>query len=273
MPELSSGYAGGSLITASSFSGANSLGSATITASATPGTKGTATELIASTAHDANWIAVGLTGAASSSVGLLDILIGAATEQVIVPDLFYVARGSTASAGSYLVPIFIPKGSRISARVQSATVSGSIVVTIHLIGGSLIGGGQAAPAVSGYGATASSLGTNIDPGGTANTWSAWTEITAATERDHRWLILSGRYGDANGLATSWRVQVGIGAATEQVLVPDIAFSMDATSDLVYNAVHSFPIFIPKGSRLSARVRSSSITDGDRDIWVRLYGAG
>lgn len=274
MPELTSGYAGGGLVTASAFDSGDSLGSVVITSGGSAHTKGAWTELIAATEHDANWIAISSNSHSVSTVGLIDIGIGAAAEQILIPDLFVIARNAGGGFPPYLFPVFIPKGSRITARWQNAAISATARVSVHLFGGTLLSGGSGPSIVSGYGATASSLGTNIDPGATANTWSAWTEMTAATDRDHRWLVLSGRYGDGAPAATvSHRVQIGIGAATEQVLVPDIPITVDTIADFAFSAVTAYPIFIPKGSRLTLRVRASVTADGDRDVWLRLYGAG
>ena len=125
--------------------------------------------------------------------------------------------------------------------------------------------------VSAYGSTTASLGTNLDPGGVANTDTGWTELTAATDRDHYWLTLAGKYGDGAILSTRWLVDIGIGAATEQEIISDLLVMADSGSDVTFNVVMSFPYFVPKGSRLTARARSSSIVDGDRDIYLKLYG--
>src|SRR5947207_7473018 len=71
-----------------------SAGSANIGTSVTTGassaTKGTPATLISSTAFDAYWVVVMAHSYASSTVasdGSLDILIGAPTEEILIPDL------------------------------------------------------------------------------------------------------------------------------------------------------------------------------------------
>jgi hypothetical protein len=237
-------------------------------------TKGSPVEIVAATEFDANWVNISFTGGGQASISwLVDLAIGSATEQVIIPNLYAYNRNTGGSSAGYQFPLFIPKGSRLTAIAEASfgVSSDPLRMTVHLISGGPLSGGSS-PLVSSYGAVASSVGTAIDPGATPNTDSAWVEIAAATERDHRWLAIAGKWGDgALAAAASWTVQVGIGAATEQVLIPDIRFSADSTSDFPFNAVQHFPVFIPAGSRLSVKVQSSSATDGDRDVNVKLYG--
>ena len=273
MPEFSS-VSGGVVRSYGATAGTSSRAT-TLTAAGSINTKGSVVELVASTEFDANWLLVQTNEASGNPASyLLDILIGSSTEQVIIPDLYIAAGHNPNGAPPYLFPIFIPKGSRLSARCQSSTASATLDVSLTLISGTMIGNSQPPSWVSAYGAVASSIGTNVDPGAVADTDSAWTQIVAATDRAHNWLVIAGRFGDiALGAATRWRLSIGIGAATEQALIPDLHFSADTIADSPFGGVVCLPVFIPAGSRLTARVRSSVTTDGDRDIWLKLYGAG
>src|SRR5688572_8364682 len=74
------------------------LNPGTVVTTGTPAaTKGAAVQLIAATAFDAYWVRVvasdyGL--AATDAQGALDIMIGAATEEVIIPDLLMGGCGT-----------------------------------------------------------------------------------------------------------------------------------------------------------------------------------
>ncbi len=274
IPEFPSGYAGGTTVRShGATAGASSLAT-TITAGGTANTKGSYVELIASTEFDANWILITFSHASATFPShLTDIAIGAATEQVIIPDLFCVMR-TNGSYPSYLIPVFIPKGSRLTARCQSNSISATIRIAITLISGSALSGGSGPSMVSAYGAVASSTGTLVDPGAVADTDSAWVEISASTDRDHHWLIIAGHFGDTVLAAVlAWRLSVGIGAATEQVLIPNLHLAAEIASDGPYSPVFCLPCFIPKGSRLTVRMRCSVTTAGDRAANIKLYGAG
>ena len=270
MPEFRS-ITGGLVHSYGAVSGASSLATQ-LTAGSTAHTKGAVVQLTSATTHDAAWVLVQLSGASTGADYLVDLMIGEAPEQVIIPDMYVSGRAATADFGPYLFPLFIPAGSRLAARCQASTASATLRISVVLIAPTLLMGGSRPSVVASYGATANSLGTNIDPGETANTDSAWVEITPSTVRDHHWLVIAGRFGNRNLSAeTSWRLSIGIGEDPEQVLIPNLHMSADVTSDAPYCPVVCLPVFIPAGSRLTARVRSSSTTDGDRDVWLRLYG--
>lgn len=243
----------------------------TITSGGSTTTKGTYVELIAATVRDANWILIHLTNNSSTgSSHNIDIAIGSATEQVIIPDLQCIAKARSGVA-PYLFPIFIPAGSRITARL-AAPSSNTIEIAITLFSGTNIStGGQPSAAVC-YGATGASIGTNVDPGGSANTDSAWTQITASTTRAHNWLVIGGNLGDGNLAATTkWLIDIGIGSATESEIVGDLLAGSGSANHVAANFPMCFPYFVPAASRLSVRLRSNVTTDGDRDIDIRIWG--
>lgn len=271
MPEFPF-VSGGVVRTVGAVAGASSL--ATTVTTGAVNTKGTAVELVAATEFDASWVMVQLSGSNAANNFMIDIMIGAATEQVIIPDLYARLGGTGGAWPMYLFPIFIPKGSRLSTRAQSGGSGVICKIALTLIAGTLLSGGGAPSMVAAYGDVASTLGTNVDPGAVADTDSAWVELTAATTRAHNWLVVAGRLGDASlTAATSWRLSIGIGAATEEVLVPNLHSSGVSTEGVPRQVVWHLPVFIPISSRLTARVRSSVTTDGDRDVWLKLYGAG
>ncbi len=105
-------------------------------------TDSAAVQLIAATTFAYRWVIVTIGKGASAiatagQVGLLDILIGAAgVEKVLIPDLYYatpiaVDRSSTV----YHLPVPVPSGSRLSARVRSAiTTATDRIVDVGLWG-------------------------------------------------------------------------------------------------------------------------------------------
>lgn len=234
--------------------------------------KGSVVELIAATDHDAHWIEVMVGGQTASIACSLDILIGASTEEVLIPNLTWFGRSNDAGA-RWLFPIFIPKGSRLSARV--ATNSGSaqtMQVVVALFNAGISFGGQASRVIQ-YGTIASSRGVNLDSGAVAHTKGTTTQITAATEHDHDWLVITVTSIDtAITAVTKMLIDVLIGASTEQVLIANWPIGAASTADIFRpDTVFHAPVFVPKGSRLSMRHQTSITTDGDRDLYVTIHG--
>lgn len=256
---------------------ASSIGG-TVTADAAANTKGTVVELVTATDQDAHWIGItGVAGGSSGVTGLLDILIGASTEATLIANLPVSTRGANeGGVGQILFPLFIPKGSRLAAAFQSAFGGSTLEVVVQLFGGAPLGPYAGCTYVDRYGATATSRGTNVDPGAVANTYlGSMTEITASTLRPIRWLVLAIQNVDAAFAgAALWTVQLGVGSATEQQVGGDFLLGAGASSDNAMPFMHYYlPIFIPQGSRLAVNAKCSSTTDGDRDLYVSLFGCG
>jgi hypothetical protein len=243
----------------------------TVTAGAA-NVKGTAVELIAATSFDAHWIEVMAFKPSAGAAFAVDILTGSATEDVTIPDLTLQARQTNEGGARWLFPIFIPKGTRIAARLASSSASATCLVAVALFNAG-IGAGGLASKVSQYGTISLSRGVNLDPGAVAHTDGAATQMTAATAFDHHWLVVTVLNPDAAYAGTTKDlIDVLIGSATEQVLLGDWPLGGAGTADVRRpdNTFHA-PVYIPKGSRLSMRHRSSSTTDVDRDLYVTLHG--
>lgn len=255
-----------------------------VTSGATTGTaltagavnvKGAWAQLVASTPTETSWVLVNLYRS-SQHKHLVDIGIGAAAaEQVIIPNLGLQSVGSSADRfnASYLFPLTIPKGVRVSARSQASSAGQASRVTIHLIGSSF-GSSSGLGRVTDYGtATADSGLTALDPGGTANTKGAWVQLTASTTGLTRWIAI-GVGHDALAVAANqgWHVDIGIGASgSEQVLIPNLPFSINATSDVTLVPVLALPVHIPAGTRLAARCQCDVITATERLLDVAAWG--
>lgn len=245
-----------------------------VDAHASANTKGSAVELIASTPFDANWVSVNIGSPSFDQHHLVDIMVGGSgSEQVIIPDLMVRFRDYNTGFAQYLFPVYVPRGSRVSARCQSGGGGGAVTVQVQLIAGAMLSGASSGGIVSAYGSTTSSIGTSIDPGADDDVKSAWVEIASATTRAHNWLTLSVINIDETLASEVWLIDIGIGASSsEVVLVPDLLTSSGNTTDLPIPQVFQFPIHVPTGSRLSVRAQCSGATAGNRVLHVKLYGA-
>lgn len=248
----------------------------TVTAGAA-NTKGSYTQLIASTLQDAYWIEVQICNsftAATNTRMLLDIGIGAATERVLIPDLLAGHCGSNAAQPPrlYAFPLYIPAGSRITARTACATAAKTAGITVILRGRPRRGGDQfAGTHVTAYGITAaSSQGVAVTPG-VSGAFGSYTQITAGVSEDHKCLVFGAQLdSNTTAAAQSYMAKVGMGAATETDISNYHQMSVDA-SERCQGPEPSTPIWraIPNGTRLAVALMQSSTTAQPLDI--ALYG--
>lgn len=233
-----------------------------LTASSTANTKGAWTELIAASSFDYHgvWFNVGHVFNVSSFL-LIDIAIGGAgSEVVIMPNLSTCRRAITndGSASAVFLPLFIPKGSRISARCQSTVASGQVQVGLMGIGGTpqqMV----AYQRMADYGTVlADSRGTQIF-NGAINVKSVFQELEAVTAHPIKSLMVN-LVGDTSLHSEPNLVDICVGAeGSEVVLVPNIFLFAETTIDYVMDTFHGpFPVDIPAGTRLSARCQSSVV---------------
>lgn len=273
MPDLPT-IGGGPSVVASDPTGSIGI---SVAAGGSANTKGAWTELIASTDVDGAWLLMTITGGNSSRAYLFDIGIGAASSEVVLlPNLYFelIANGA-ANFDAWLIPVAIPRGSRVSVRCQSTTASALMFIGLNVIS-SPIDSPPALRAMEACGVvTGSTTLTPIDPGGTANTDSAWVELIAATGFSYRWMAVCFGHGLAvMSVACQYLVDIGIGGSGSEVaIINDIYVRSATTADLAMPKALQFPVAIPAGSRISARVRCSSNSDGDRDIQVAVWGVG
>lgn len=262
-----------------------SVGRTTVTASATIHTKGAWTELIASTPHDGAALWLYFTDVYTSGVAtdqLCDIGVGAAgAEIVVIPNILI----GYAINIKYMFPLTLPAGTRLVARTQALISSDTMRVYPRIISVTSPWGG-ALPQIGSYTAYGADLslssGVSVPPGASADTWGAWTQITAATAAPHRLIVVGQTLpaGTTAALATAdGVVQTGVGASgSEQSLsgTASRAYSYISTSERV-TSTYSFwlnlfdiPEYrIPSGSRLSARNQSEKSPADNRA--VILYG--
>lgn len=222
--------------------------------------KGTVVELIASTQFDAyliTVIAVGYAAPSTATPGALDILIGSATEDVLIPNLLmgncgYPNDGSGPGndGKKWAFPLYVPAGSRIAAQVAGARLSTSINVTIILHGGHGLPPFRVGRKVTTYGMGTVPNGTSITTGSSAQ--GSFTQITASTSEDHFAFMPSFQANDTVLNPTRFVVQIGVGAATEDVI--GTWQYVASNLELLDGPQWPFPAFVdvPSGTRLAMR---------------------
>jgi hypothetical protein len=254
---------------------AASLGT-TLTASGSTNTKGSYAQLVASTPYDASGFWLLLSGASSLTAGyLVDLAIGAAaSEIVLVPNVpFNIQSAANSGTLAIFVPCAIPAGTRISARVQSSTGSTTVTAAVVLLDGSFDEDSSLA-APQNYGAlTASSVGTSIDPGASANMKGSWVQIAASTTYDIGALqLICDTQKNVTTIAQTWLIDIGIGAGgSEKVIAPNISLSCNAGPMLTNPAPPLIRCQIPSGTRLAIRAQGTNGTSATRKFGATLLG--
>lgn len=229
--------------------------SITLTANATPHTKGAWTQLFASTPFDAFWVSVefaDLAAAATITSMLVDIGLGpAGSEQVLIPNLLAGAAAWNRYMGKVaLLPVYVPAGSRVCARAQAAIGSDTAYVAMSLYGDPAGASEGQNTGVYAYGIdVANSRGVLVPSG------SVWTEVVASTSADHRrWFALVDQGGRASLSYGSWHLDVGIGPAGGERAIGTWRFSTEGATEHVMGMAPCVPVHqpVPAGSRVAVR---------------------
>jgi hypothetical protein len=224
----------------------------TVTASATPHTKGAWSEIIASTSSDVTLLSFVITNVNTTSTDtatLIDIGVGAAgSETVVVPDIAVGAQ----LTGLYTIPVKITSGTRIAMRSQSVVASKTLSIPIREFFAFDAGDAALTPT------TVDVLGVNTATSeGTAMSGASgtWVEITASTAVDYSAFAIVPSSSDGNIAAlTAIVYEIGVGAAGSEVSFGRVIFSTVATEQVVMRRIWPF-LFgreVPSGSRLSIR---------------------
>jgi hypothetical protein len=230
----------------------STMAAVNVTANSSAHTFGSWTQLVASTTAATSMIQfrspASTNGVASGTI--IQFGVGAAGSETAI---FSAAIGSFASGQQMLtifVPVGIPAGSRISARVQSV-ITGGRTVAVSVFSFWQVGNFASATEVDTYGVnTATSRGTNIAAS------SAWTEITSSTTRDYRALVIIPSASNSNMLQENVIMDLGIGASGSEVVKFQHEFSTNTNETIVVAITRINGGFyvghVPVGSRIAVR---------------------
>lgn len=250
-------------------------------------TKGTPwTELVASTSFAAETLIVTLhetVAASNTNTGmLLDIGIGASTaETPLVPDLLCGFSISNASgiAGAigrtFIVPIGVAAGSRLSARIQGHTASDTTTVGLRYRAMGFVDAPGRTVTAIGVSSSGATTGTVPTTAGSTNTKAAWTDLIAATTADYRYLMVAMQSSAVSStVAADGLVDIGVdttGGTSFTVICPDIPYMTTTAETFAYNGCElPYKASIPAGSRLAVRYQCSSTNTSARPA-VAVYG--
>jgi hypothetical protein len=200
--------------------GVVAMGTAVTTHATVASTKGTPVSSSASTSFDAYWVRISARGYASSGVSsacAVDILAGAATEEVIIPNLLAGFCGSLAGrrrqGQNVGLPALHPSRHEAVCAGCGRARQHSLQIGIQLFGGDGSPPWRPAGKVTTYGMGTAPDGTAITPG-VSNAEGSWTQITASTSEDHFGFVPSFQMTATTSAVRALSLDIGAGAATE-----------------------------------------------------------
>lgn len=259
------------------------VGGPTTTGNASANTKGSYTQIVASTTFTSNSAVVSAmfgTNAIDGLAQLMDLATGAGgAETVVIPNLATdMARTGTGTAWACnfaaVLPWAVASGTRIAARVQGNSGSRTISPNVQLVAaGSYTG----ISTFVDYGTnTADSGATQVDPGGTSNTKGAYSELTASSSAVTQSLLVMVTWqGKTTAPATfaNWAIDIATGSGgAEVVLMSDLrAAEIPCVSDTAaFNGrMQDFLTYIPAATRIAARASCNTNDAANRLIDVGL----
>lgn len=227
-------------------------------------------QVFASTPFDVNWVTVlfhQTSSGGNDTSTLVDIGTGAAaSEVVILPNLMagYIANFA---GKEYNFPIFIPAGTRIAARAQSARTSFTMRCAVILHGATDYAAWTAGTVEAIGINTGTSKGVPVTA--TQNAEGTWTSIGAPTADTQLLCASIQGNGDTGGLTNAnFALDIGSGDPTPTILQENLAIRT-----LVNEIGGPYPAFIPitreipSGETIWARMQTHVATDLTLDVGV------
>lgn len=254
--------------------GASTTTGTTITAGGTSNTKGSWTSL-GTVSIPGEMIVVSAFNLSVAGGFMLDIGIydGVSAVMPIAEDLYFDGRKSRFSCENYPIPVHVPLGSVLYARLASSTASATLGTAVQIYSNGYLGAPGLLRMVPLTAVGTGQKGVTVDPGGTANTRSR-TELVASTSYSVYGLMftisLNLDIARSTG-STLFSIDVG-SSSNEYPVVPDYAFMCSGTLDVnLPTRSPWFPCHIPSGSRISCNAQASFTTAGDRTFDIMVYG--
>lgn len=250
----------------------------TVAPSASAHTKGSWVEVVASAAHDVHLITIvsyGTFVSGGRTTFLLDIGIGGAgSETVLIPNLIVGYAGSgVGMKHEYTFPLFIPAGTRISARCQANSNATSPKILLELYGNPKYPEQwRVGTKVVDYGTnTTTSGGTSINTG-SSGSYGTYTDIAASTSDDHWYWAVGSQCNNSSSVSSQYFCyEFAVGAAAAERVFARKMLSISSAGPITSGPHPKTGIckHIPAGSRVSARGKCDTTSAHQNQF--ALYG--
>lgn len=240
-----------------------SMGTNVITGTSAHALGSSFTEVFSATERDTFWVEIMLHGTDASVTDtstLVNLYSGADGSEILFIDSlaagFAPALDTGANGKFYCFPLFIPRGTRISAKSRSVQTSKNVRLSIALHGGALPNNWFGVGVETLGANTASSKGTNVTPGDT--TRGSWSSI-GTTGRNYGYVqpMINGAT-DTNIVNNAIDADIGTGDA----VIPGLEmfqFGSTSTEQLANSSLGRF-CNIPSGTPLQMRSAVSNNID-------------
>lgn len=221
------------------------------------GVYGSYAQLVASTDYDSFGLIVW--SAANLSYSQYQIAVGGAGSEVNIAHI--PGAGSIGAGIAMFVPVFVPAGSRLSARTASASSSQSTWISC-----SLIRANSNVPLAS-YGRLLGYSGTSVPPivdcGAAANTKGAYTQIVASTTNDAKGFSMLVAANQLNANDQDYLLDLAVGAAASERIILNNSYWRGAAYREIAAVIGPIWTPIPAGSRIAARGQCNRTGANDR----------
>ncbi len=103
-----------------------------------------------------------------------------------------------------------------------------------------------------------SLVTAIVTAGGLDAYGSWAELIAATTEDRVWCVVS-MFQHRSSRRAELDIGVGAGGSEVPIMAALPFFKSNGDQEgVTYSAYHYFPISVPSGSRIAARIKDNSV---------------
>lgn len=240
----------------------------TLTGGSSGAVWGSWVELSASTARKNYWALASIVVDSDDTTFGIQIGTGAASSETPLVTLHAQGNGQASSGTPIYFPLTIDATTRVSARVQSTTAFATLQFSLNLNDDSRWGEATAYETIG----FTSAQGTQIDPGGSANTKGSWTQLSAGTSHDYDYMLvmLSGNDNGAMGADVRGLLDIGTGAASsETVQLGNLGYRFGNTEE--YGHLYGSHADIASGTRIAARAQANTTDATDRLLDVSVLG--
>lgn len=219
------------------------------------------TQLVAATSAETQVLVVTVSGtfvSTAAAPALLDIGVGAAAAEVAVVSSIACGQVGTLanlSGASWVLPICIPAGARLSCRLTNAHASPPVAnVRCHLYESGRPASFRSPSKLVAIGAdVANSKGVDI------TTNNTWTQVTAATNQAFTGLLLTYGGNDANMATANYQTaELGVGpSGGESSIVLSTHSTLNTESMDIPQSLIAVSGYFPAGSRVAVRASNGT----------------
>ncbi len=234
-------------------------------------------EVFGSTPFDARAIVMGLRNLSFGGAKLIDIGVGPNSGSVatLIGNMLFSVWVQGDNSFEIIIPVFVPAGSKIWMRQQAEIANRDMRARLQVMGGNTRFASPFQHTETLGSNVGNSRGVEIDPGGSANTKSAWVELGTASYDFGGLIYSSGCKNDppnAAGFSADTYHDIGAGpdSGNVRLLVPDIHIYYSQYSGGMRPPVY-WPCHVDAGEKVFARMQNGNTNISERIFTSSVVG--